>query len=673
MAFSKLSGNLMADSLRLEHSVPSAAVGSAHQTRTEKDMAGVAPVGVYSTAAPDREYMRSTMYQTIAFLGFLSQMSVPPVRSAFLRGRFGLSPHSERMLQSLDKILELMLPFPPLTDESERSEEVMAAVDFFDKMTSKDSGEPLDRSGSRLPVCMTFGDWFGYLGTLSRSHYWKELSMASDSDQQVEPLFRGVGRPIGDKAVKLTGHCTVDSFANHSGGGDLHTNRCSDSFEKREKLHGQKKTELKKEHYLSLRKTAENNHRRSPSDSPQRPRTKLHSDEDKRRNRVPKARNSGPRACSTRRFSETSLSDSSLSSDEAEPLRRERQCRRDDRPGDLYHVLENLRSPRDVVEPDVFDGAEGQSMRQFFEEYNEYFSMKYNGSEKQKAKLFEKFLSGHVLQAYDAVGGSEMRFEPLKTKLLRWYKSERPSPRYQTEVNFEKAGMHQDDTLHIYAMRLKRLADKAFPDSGREFERQLCRKFMNTVPRGFHNSILDAERNFGLLGGYKKLKWRDMLKLAESEDRQRRNRRHEESVRVKEEVTGASVWFSRPNTATNSGNKPEMMGSPAVNNGGYQGAAKPKRGVSVYRNSSWSPSKKAGPPGSPDGKIPNCHWCGRWGHLENRCWDKAGCCRICGSSEHHKNECPRFDSAWGTFEPVCSVCNGPHIGKECQSGNLSNC
>ena len=36
--------------------------------------------------------------------------------------------------------------------------------------------------------------------------------------------------------------------------------------------------------------------------------------------------------------------------------------------------------------------------------------------------------------------------------------------------------------------------------------------------------------------------------------------------------------------------------------------------------------------------IPECNWCGRWGHAKDDCWDRLGACTACGDFTHCRVE-----------------------------------
>ena len=106
--------------------------------------------------------------------------------------------------------------------------------------------------------------------------------------------------------------------------------------------------------------------------------------------------------------------------------------------------------------------------------------------------------------------------------------------------------MNSDDTLKIYALRLERLSSHAFPDSSRDRDRQLCRKFWKKVPEYFHRVLSDGEKSLALHDRGNKLDWEEMVRLAASEDRYRREGREERSSESEPDRDELAVWYSRP-------------------------------------------------------------------------------------------------------------------------------
>ena len=344
------------------------------------------------------------------------------------------------------------------------------------------------------------------------------------------------------------------------------------------------------------------------------------------------------RPCRAWRDSSSSCS-SDCSSDSEDRLSLRRPSSRHEK---LIDLLDRVKFQKEVVSPGVFDGKDGSSLRRFLTEFEAYFHAKYEGNERQQAKKLGEFLDGPPLRAYQAVEGSRVKYTYLKMKLLEWFRGEKQSQRSRSEGEFEKATMLHGDTLQIFALRLERMAELAFPDSRRERERLLCRKFKREVPANFHKVLTDSERHLALIGKKSRLDWTTMLQLATAEDRHVK-----EQVIVSDDDQGA-VWFSRPS------------------NPSREGAAIPNRGPryrTTYNNSNRSPPPRGN---MRDNKTPlTCQWCGKRSHTEQGCWLKAGLCLACGSKEHSVDACPKRTADDNREKPQCSICGGPHLGKDC--------
>ena len=234
-------------------------------------------------------------------------------------------------------------------------------------------------------------------------------------------------------------------------------------------------------------------------------------------------------------YSDSYLSDSSETTSSEEPVSRRR------RQGEKAICdLHDYRYGREVVAPGMFKGDGASSLKSYLRDYEQYFEAKYKGNQRQKAKHLGQYLEGSAKRAYDAIDGGALKYGDLKSKLLQWYQAEKVNQRSNREVAFETAQMLPTDTLTIYALRLERFASKAWPDSAKERERKLCRKFWYTVPSSFANVLASSERNLLLMSEKKRLDWKKIKKLAENEDRSIRKAR--DSMKDSEN----HIWYSQP-------------------------------------------------------------------------------------------------------------------------------
>jgi hypothetical protein len=630
------------------------------------------------------------LYRTLSFQGFLVQFMNPSVRRAFLDGYFCVPHNTDDVLKSLDLIREMMFPHPLSTTDGTRSEIAVAGVTFFSKLLTRREAEPVDLHGYALPFAMSYKAWANYMETLMQNPYWEssntgtfavrskhssgEQATKCQESRKVEKtrdssVLRGFEADAWEGSVPASGFgkVNIEMISNcQRASPDAYVTKCQGPRPRQKKEPGDNRRDKPKGKWHDTNDAPVSSRPRYPS----------------------KKTRSGRSSVSCSESDSDSSTASSPSEWDTDSSDRADIRRRKKNPGkrDLISVLKRISYPKDVVNPGVFDGEEGNSLKTFLTEYEDYFTIKYDGTELQKSKQLEQFLGGRAKQAFDAMGGSKLKYYKLKPKLLTWYKSEKSSLRAHSEAEFEKAKMHQGDTFQIYALRLERLAREAFPDSKREQERQLCKKMWKSAPRSFYKALADGERSMGLVGERKKLNWKSILRLAETEDRHQRYGRKETREVHEVEDPNLSIWYSQPDPARfspqdNQFSRPLSSWRPSATE------RMPPR--HIYYNSNYrSPVKQDArtnlPPTQdvrghpvPDvfaktRNVSTCNWCGRRGHLESSCWIKNGACLICGSNNHDKEQCDTFGDGRGNFNPTCSRCSGTHLGKNCPTARQSN-
>lgn len=625
------------------------------------------------------------LLQMISFQGWLSRFSDPYVRGSFLAGRFSVSNNTDGMLRSMDRIREMMLPSPNLGREA-CANAALVGIDFFNKFISRESSEPLDLDGCYFPVRKTYRDWYDFLGDLSVSNFWchrdetlgaiHSHTLSGTAGKQDEAVAIGLARSRHFTCDKPRQHKPefIDSTEPfQESGPDGNEFRASDG-------QGYRGISSKKQSGNPERPFTEDDYRsdrgvyRDHDISGEFNKLSLHpAIEDKRTREQWSPFRSRPAESDGQTNNKNGVE--KTHSPPCDPASDRDHCWDGPRHGgasrsfsddrDIYELLRHIKQPREAVSPGVFSGDDGASMKEFLNDYESFFTTKYDGNEKQQSRLLGQHLDGPTKLAYDAMDGSRLRYSVLKSELLHWYKGERTSLRNRSENEFRKARMGQGDSLRIYALRLQRFASRAFADSVHECERQLCRKFWKTVPESFHRVLSNNEKSLALHGEARKLDWAEMVRLAESEDRYKRDRREDKSSDSEAEPE-MGIWYSRPVTSPplsyqqrrTTGNSIRKNAGARVSFGGTRLDSRSETTIGV---SPVVAGTRTGPP--------NCNWCGRRGHLENTCWMKTGACLICGSGAHNKDGCPRYDSGWGGFKPSCSSCGGPHLGKDCDQSN----
>lgn len=642
--------------------------------------AAVLAGGVDAPRVADDQVLQNIIYKLIAFQGWLSRFSDEQVRTSFLSGFLGVRSNTVEMLRSLDCIREMMLPLPARVGGSD-STTALSGVNFFTNFLTKSDEEPLDRAGKPFPVRMSYRNWAVHLGQYSVSSFWN-TDKTPDLAPSVRPkdgvkyanpcLVRADRRVNHDDPIIRSKPVSDESDVSHH---DLipHLPRVpvrrpkysAWPLEPEEKMyhpitntHSLYDDVVDDLEWLNLKPKGKS----SPYE-----RNELYQSKFESGDHCPKTSGLPFKGSDVRARPQETLRERPskadrvrhASSDDME----ERDCARP-QGSEWYDMISQIRFPKEAVAPRIFDGKDGYSLKDFLLDYESFFDRKYAGSERQKSQLLGQYLGGSALRAYNAMDGSRLLYAVLKPELLDWYKGEKSSLRIRSESEFRKARMSSDDTLKIYALKLERLASQAFSDSVADCERQLCRKFRKTVPDRFKQALSDGERSLALHDGRSKLGWAEMMRLAQAEDRHHRDRRDERSSESDPEPD-CSVWYSRPKPSFDfQTHKPSLH--------------RERKNVKVSFGRTFQNSSRYSPPpkkefnknNPPTVDIPQCNWCGKRGHLEASCWAKTGACNICGSTNHDRNGCPRFDSSWSGFSPKCSGCGGPHLGRDCdQSSN----
>lgn len=598
--------------------------------------------------------------------GLLAQFMSPVVRSDFVSGALNVPDNSQDVLLSLDVFRSIMLPYPGVSKG--RFEFDGGALVFISKLLSRDDSEPVSERGSTLPRRQSFDSWRVYFNTLHSSTYWKAQEHKL-SDFATAPIVAvgGKGKPFDTREGEFSSRELPVKGSNsgfRGGSFDVGVNdgKICRSFEGT--MSGSRPC------------NAGNRDSRQRSDSPGvRGGRKLISGRGK--NKIQYGTADEDDFSDYDKTCDSSSSSSDNSRGYTSQVRRKAKTRHAD---DLTQVLRNLKLPREAVPPVRFDLRSGVSLKRFLEQYERYFDTKYEGTERDKSQLLERFLQGSVKDAYDAIGGSQLKYAKLKPKMLDWYDTERVGARQRKFNEFQSCQMRSSDSLTVYAMRLESTALKAFPDSLSERDRQLRSKFRQTVPSTFIRMMETSQSSLAMLGE-KKMSWTMIKRLAESHDRQIKERQesHMRLLSSDEDNKAKDVWYSRPsapfdhNSYTDR-NTPTPRSDVGKRRQQFQPpGARPRtftRTSGCQGNKSDFPRGKSAFGGRLS-SVPNCRWCGRIGHIEESCWTKLGLCMACGSKSHDRSACDRFPISPQPQILECSLCGGEHLGRDCPENAVS--
>jgi len=307
--------------------------------------------------------------------------------------------------------------------------------------------------------------------------------------------------------------------------------------------------------------------------------------------------------------------------------------------------------PKQIITPAKFDPLGTDSLRRYLRTYERYFNAKYDASEREKASHLGQFLQGNVRRAYDAMGGSKVKYYMLKPKLLKWFASERVDSQPRKQEEFVSFHRDKGDTLAIHCMRLEQLSVGVFPNE-RERLRQLCRKLRQTSPTDFLLQLESAEGALRVIGNGK-LTWSQMKKVAATYDKNLQERCAEARALDEEDL---SIYFNSLDHASatvgycsravdDTPSSGAVINSDNCGGNKFEGARpeKEERGIlqgdeshdkSQFRKGIQQTRRRFG-------HEKHCAFCDRTGHTVDDCFRMNRRCFGCGDSGHIFRDCAR--------------------------------
>ena len=337
---------------------------------------------------------------------------------------------------------------------------------------------------------------------------------------------------------------------------------------------------------------------------------------------------------------------------------------------------------KEVTKPCVFELDGFQSIKKFFRNFETYFDQKFVDTNNGATQELKEFLPEELIQVYNIVGGPTIKYQKMKDHLMKWYKSQSKSTR-DFRIEFYSSRMKSTETLSMYAMRLERLANRAFPDNIKNKQTELRHLFCKTVPSYFRRKMENLEdiRAIEKPNESKRLTWNERTRLAELEDRRNKNRLKEEEPEDdynNNKIKSVNFTLTQPKpkqnfSLTNNSSVSQMKNNKQPFQKTYY-KNNHNKFKNTYRFSANNNSNLATKPKyqhqnftqpQPGKQLLNwtliyCDWCGRRGHNEADCRLKLGSCVFCGNPNHELTNCDKKP-----FTPKCSRCGGTHLGKDC--------
>ena len=295
---------------------------------------------------------------------------------------------------------------------------------------------------------------------------------------------------------------------------------------------------------------------------------------------------------------------------------------------------------KEMVTPAVYDSQGAQSLNKYLNHFERYFWNRYDGTERDCTRELSKFLTGKEKEVYCAIGGAHIKYPEMKQSLLQYDKANEYGKINENRQNFNCASMKSGESFTLYCMRLRRMAQIAYPKNMRGYLKKFKKKLIQSVPLSFVKKLEMKEELKVMLKQGKKINWNEIMDIAEMQDKyEKRLKLENNSVREKAKCDQLNE-IDAVDDCTSNGNTDS-----GTVDADFQ----------CYEC-------------KPSVAVPQCHYCGRIGHNANICWFLSGACTLCGNRNHSYRTCPRFKVP-ADFSPMCPRCGEQHLGKHCPNSS----
>lgn len=540
--------------------------------------------------------------------GLLYNLSLDRVRDDFLAGRFKMDVNCSVVLKSLDLLRPALLLRPDGFDVDRHNGNIEEALSLIAGFFSSEPGEPIV-GGEVLPGRRTFSEWRKLFIALMDSEYWSQTSEGT----AIKPESSRVSDAVSGKK------------------GENKPEASPTQIKIKPERYSRSREYSLTDRYRSPERRGYSTRRERSHSRRSRHRSHRHDSHGSRRHRRTRDRSGDHHSRSRRSRGHSRRGSSSHSSRSCSrsPRAYRRQSRSFSPKGDesvLVTALKNLSVRREAVPPALFSSSNGESLRKSFSSFERYFNSKYTGDERDMSRQLSKYLDGTLQGYYEAMGGRSRRYRDVKAELLRMHRANRDDEHEANYRRFQDLKMLPKDTVHMYAVRLERAADRAFR-SKTEADRQLCRKMWDTAPSFFLEKLKVAHGALSAFG-HKKISWSRIMKMAAGAELGVPGSRSVGASRDDPEV-----WYSRPSAAPDAGYSSQWQS--AHKGGTLNDAVSSKQPLTRVHSGEFRRSK-------PSGNAAHCGWCGKPGHMEQNCCLKLKLCFNCREPGHQRENCPRL-------------------------------
>lgn len=566
--------SLVDNLLDVEHGLREA--GTAPPGTALSDATVLSPIVDRGNAQPGHTDCRF-LPTVIACQSLLSQFSHPRVRADFCNGRFGVRINPS-LLPRIDEMRWVLFPAFGGMDMDETITGSVDAAGRFQLLIAR-SKNVCKLAGEAEGESLSYREWFALLELIASSSYWEHIP----SQQRCLNVLPVNSENENTSNVK---NKTVKRGVNAAGTGVKEVKPKVIKSSMLANTSGMKTNSIM-EVLVDDSSNSESSGATDGSDS---------------------------------EISSSSSDDSVVS--ELTVGRRSRRLRKR-RPIERSAMTSRLADRRDVVTPPMFEVSGRESLKEFLAVYESYFDRKFNGTPYDQTQELSKFIDGELLQVYNIHGGRKLKYEDMKTVLVKWYRKQKVGGRGYWRTQLETAQMRAGEPLDIYGMRLAEFSQRAYPKLQAEGARQLKKKFLESISPRIASRIRDAERTLKARPGKKhQLPFSSIIEMARSLQKE-----------LEVDMPIQSVLWTT--------SAPDREGHPRsreAERGMTESLGHRSREV-IYSSvkQRGSEAQHRDRPGSG-----RCEFCGRFGHTKRDCWRASKSCLICGR-EHYLTACPRYD------------------------------
>ena len=283
--------------------------------------------------------------------------------------------------------------------------------------------------------------------------------------------------------------------------------------------------------------------------------------------------------------------------------------------------------------PFSLDGS--TTLKRYFERFEEYCSRTYAGKLDDALPLLQSLLVGEVTEIFAACGGTDVTYEKLKQRMLRWVSLQDSSMQQSSRIRFDNIKRRPGEDPSLFALRLSSLFEDAYPTENMQTSELLRDRLIQNLPENIGEKLrLDIKYNKAIHG--KTLQWDHYLTILQCK---KDDGGPSSSVVLSAESksqSGSRQGKSRPVT-DQSRTRNTRAGTVDHQS---EGSRSKSRNRSQRRGSTRDMSRPSSSRRSSSRPRVVCDHCGKRGHIMDDCRRKYELCYGCGSSSHFIKDCP---------------------------------